>query len=200
MRVLCEIQVCPGCGQEKHLSEFAKHLCKKCHCEKHKAWRRANPERAAEIQRKSRAKHAEKTAATKKAWRIANREAVLRHKRDEYARDHEKIKARVVAWRASHPVEWRAQALKRRALQRDAAGVRYTTAEHIRQRVRLYGGLCYYCGALADSIDHRIPLTRGGSHWPANLMPVCKSCNSRKHNKTEREFKGVIHSHDANRV
>ena len=47
----------------------------------------------------------------------------------------------------------------------------------------MWGGKCAYCGAPATAIDHAIALTRGGTHWPANLRPSCKSCNSSKGKK-----------------
>ena len=43
-----------------------------------------------------------------------------------------------------------------------------------------YVGLCVYCPALATTLDHVIPLSRGGPHTKDNLVPCCKSCNSKK--------------------
>ena len=54
---------------------------------------------------------------------------------------------------------------------------------------REHGSLCHYCGSLDDlTIDHKTPLSRGGTNEIANLVPACRSCNSRKHVKTEREW------------
>lgn len=51
-------------------------------------------------------------------------------------------------------------------------------------RVEFHGWRCLYCAAPLISttltMDHRIPIARGGSNWPANLVPACRSCNSRK--------------------
>lgn len=39
---------------------------------------------------------------------------------------------------------------------------------------------CAYCPALADTVDHVIPLLRGGSNHEGNLAPACRRCNSGK--------------------
>lgn len=50
---------------------------------------------------------------------------------------------------------------------------------------RTYMDRCAYCGQqdAALTIDHVMPLSRGGSHTPDNIVPACASCNSRKHNR-----------------
>lgn len=42
-----------------------------------------------------------------------------------------------------------------------------------------YGRPCS-CGAKAISLDHMIPLSRGGRHALVNFQFLCRSCNSRK--------------------
>jgi 5-methylcytosine-specific restriction endonuclease McrA len=72
-----------------------------------------------------------------------------------------------------------------------ARGRGQASPEQIRARIDYYGGRCWMCGSPeADTLDHVIPLARGGTNWPANLRPACRSCNSRKHarakvNKTD---------------
>jgi 5-methylcytosine-specific restriction endonuclease McrA len=47
--------------------------------------------------------------------------------------------------------------------------------------------ICYYCGtALVGSdatVDHLLPLSRGGTSEEKNLVASCRSCNSKKKNK-----------------
>lgn len=39
---------------------------------------------------------------------------------------------------------------------------------------------CAYCPELATTVDHAVPLVRGGTNYEGNLVPCCRSCNSRK--------------------
>lgn len=56
-----------------------------------------------------------------------------------------------------------------------------------------WGWRCYLCRIELTRetavVEHRIPITRGGSNWLSNLAPACDPCNSRKHNKTEAEYR-----------
>ena len=49
---------------------------------------------------------------------------------------------------------------------------------------RISDGVCYYCrrlvGIRALSMDHIVPLGRGGRSVRGNVVPACKDCNSRK--------------------
>lgn len=45
-------------------------------------------------------------------------------------------------------------------------------------------GICYYCrrqvGARALTMDHLVPLGRGGRSIRGNVVPACRDCNTRK--------------------
>jgi 5-methylcytosine-specific restriction protein A len=49
---------------------------------------------------------------------------------------------------------------------------------------RIARGLCYYCGKRFPpsqlSMDHVVPLIRGGKTTRGNVAAVCKECNSKK--------------------
>lgn len=47
--------------------------------------------------------------------------------------------------------------------------------------------ICQYCGGRAESIDHVIPRSRGGSHIWENVVASCRKCNSKKENKLPEE-------------
>lgn len=50
--------------------------------------------------------------------------------------------------------------------------------------------VCSYCGsAPADTLDHVVPLIRGGTNYEGNLAPACRRCNSSKSGKTVMEWR-----------
>lgn len=64
--------------------------------------------------------------------------------------------------------------------------------EQIEARVAFFGYQCVYCSGPFECVDHRIPLSRGGTNWPSNLVPACLRCNSSKRNRTPQEFKQYL--------
>jgi len=54
----------------------------------------------------------------------------------------------------------------------------------------LYARPCFHCGAIgASTIDHVVPLSRGGNHSIGNLMTLCGPCNASKGNKFLSEWR-----------
>lgn len=56
-------------------------------------------------------------------------------------------------------------------------------------------GLCWWCGnpyGVDWQLDHRIPLTRGGTNWPRNTCITCRSCNNQKLNLLPSEWIGRL--------
>jgi len=60
-------------------------------------------------------------------------------------------------------------------------------------RKKRASGLCHYCGSRfkpADlTMDHLVPLVRGGRSARANLVPCCKPCNNDKKNLLTIEWR-----------
>jgi len=51
------------------------------------------------------------------------------------------------------------------------------------EKLKACGGKCIQCGTKEDiTVDHIIPLSKGGSNHISNLQPLCRSCNSKKYN------------------
>lgn len=64
-----------------------------------------------------------------------------------------------------------------------------TQRDWLRLRRRHRGG-CAYCGSLDQpTMDHIIPLSRGGRHTVGNVLPACLPCNVSKHNRLLAEWR-----------
>ena len=79
-------------------------------------------------------------------------------------------------------------AAHRRAGKRQAKGT--FTKDHVAKMNAAQAGRCWWCGRMLTKyhIDHRIPLSRGGSNGPENLVLACPPCNLRKHAKMPWEM------------
>lgn len=61
---------------------------------------------------------------------------------------------------------------------------------------RLAKGVCYYCGCFflpkELSMDHIVPIARGGRSTKGNVVPACKSCNTAKKNLLPMEWEEYL--------
>jgi 5-methylcytosine-specific restriction enzyme A len=61
-------------------------------------------------------------------------------------------------------------------------------ARHLRQSEwwlrKVHKGVCYYCqrqvGRAHLTMDHVVPISRGGRSNKGNIVPACKECNTKK--------------------
>lgn len=61
-----------------------------------------------------------------------------------------------------------------------APGLSYRSRRALLAKWIRQGRLCQYCDGAADTIDHVVPLVRGGTNFEGNLVPACRRCNSSK--------------------
>lgn len=88
-------------------------------------------------------------------------------------------------WADKYPEKVRERAHRRYARKVGA------TVERIPSEVltAIMAAPCTYCGAPGPgTIDHIVPLKRGGAHAASNLTSACFPCNSSKGTKTVEEF------------
>lgn len=84
--------------------------------------------------------------------------------------------------------------LRRRISNSKRRATKVTTASetidtHIESLLLTPNQKCPYCQEMNKlSIDHIIPLSKGGTHTEDNIELVCLPCNLRKGNKTKEEF------------
>lgn len=65
------------------------------------------------------------------------------------------------------------------------------TASDVRRILSDQRRRCYYCEQRLKlyHVDHFIPLSRGGSNWPDNIVIACETCNYEKRAKMPWEWK-----------
>lgn len=161
---------CTVCKQWRHRAEFARDRSRgdglKAVCRAHGQRIIPGPSRA---ERQSAAGRGEAWCRDCRAWlpAAAVRSGLCRPHINEHAR----IRYRLTEGRG-------------RKGRRDKRGVPIVGAE---TRARLFdvtGGLCGYgCGRVATSLDHVIPVAKGGRTGPGLMVPACTSCNSAKRDR-----------------
>jgi len=146
--------------------------------------REENPEK---VQQEDRAKskryrdaHPEKIAADNQKFRDENPE----YGAQWYARNKETQKVYNAIYNREHPEVQIANSQRRRAAKL-AAPVNDFSAAQWKEMKAAYDNRCVYCGRKMKRLsqDHITPLSKGGSHTASNILPACKSCNSKKNNK-----------------
>jgi 5-methylcytosine-specific restriction protein A len=63
-------------------------------------------------------------------------------------------------------------------------------------RNRIAHGICHYCGGHVPpaelTLDHVVPLIRGGRSTKGNCVPSCKDCNNRKQSLLPTEWEDYL--------
>ena len=99
-----------------------------------------------------------------------NRERLREYGKVYYRRYIKTERGRIVCTKAR---------IKRRALKLQNHSFQYSSKE-LTSHLQHFNNCCAYCGAIATSIDHVIPISKGGADVLGNLLPCCRPCNSSK--------------------
>lgn len=126
-----------------------------------------------------------------KAYRERNADHVKELKRQDYERNIEKRRAAVNRYRQTEQGKLvkKVSNHKRKVRAKENGGS--FTSEEIRTLNRLQKGKCWYCGKSIETeyhIEHRVPLSRGGSNDLSNIVLSCPACNLSKANKLPHEW------------
>ncbi len=150
--------------------------------------------------------------ANNRAWYRRNHAQRLEYRRRYYADHAEELRARhrdrsrrryaanpraaldyYKEWRLRNLARARAYVRVSNHKRRAASAGKHFTFEEWEGLLKKYDGRCAYCGSTAQlEADHRMPLCMGGSNDIDNILPACRSCNRRKHRKTEAEFRAML--------
>lgn len=200
------IKHCPKCDTDKpatteHFHRRAAspdglyHSCKECmknyyiankerYAENGRAYYSANKERKAEQGRDWRERNKEWKAERQRVYRSANSGKWTKYRREYNAKNKERYAEQRRAYEASHPDLRRSIKLRYRATKAAAEGDYGVT--DIKRQYEAQGGRCAYCSTPLSKgyhIDHVVPLSRGGSNKPDNLVATCPTCNISKRDR-----------------
>lgn len=135
-----------------------------------RAWVEAHPERMKELYKKSRSKpeNKKKRQAYNKSWFEANPGRRQQLWQDWYVANQDKLR-------------------ETSTFRRGVYAASDFTFEQWLEIKEEFNHHCAYClrheseegGKL--TMDHVLPISKGGPHTKSNIVPACKSCNSRKH-------------------
>ena len=155
-------------------------------------------------------KRRERNTEAARRYRAANGEARRERDRVRYAANPEAARTRRSGYYAAKPERhrevarnahstvmerdpesFRARVRKRWAQEKGAEGS--CSAAEWQEILDFYGNKCLRCEKLAADCtltqDHVIPVSKGGSHWPENLQPLCRPCNSAKGARNSTDYR-----------
>lgn len=201
-----QYKTCRVCKVKKPIKDFSKvskssdglnsrcRACAKAYYDKNRQKILAQKVIYSQLRREERAKW-------EKVYYEKNKHELLLKKRNYYVANRDKITAKNRAWARNNrqklncyyrkyaldrPDVIRKKRIKRR-LKMMTNGIFFVSKKEIKN---LLSQPCVYCKSCKNiTIDHVIPIARGGRHSVGNLMPLCLSCNASKQDKTFMEFK-----------
>ena len=163
---------CKTCNCESE--RYADGRCKACALRRNAEWAAKNRDLRNATSRKWNAAHREKKLSTAAIYRTKNRT---------------KINSRRKKVRASRPELERIKAAKRRAYKKASPG---KLSKGVLDALLIQqNGLCNACKTPLNGIfhlDHKVPLSRGGSNTDDNVQLLHPACNLRKYTMTHEEF------------
>lgn len=142
--------------------------------ERARVWRKNNKERKRQIQAAYGARNKERLIERAREQR---KDPKHRDYMRTYLREH----------RNKNRAAYRSYGQARRAKQSGVNGI-YAAAEW-EAKLAAFDHRCAYCGCGGQmTVDHDVPLSRGGSNTIDNIVPACRPCNTRKNDMTAVEY------------
>ena len=174
---------CPSCETEQPIENYTIRKngkvvawCRPCSAQKTASYRQRHHDRYLQLKREARRR---------------NPLQVQLESKRRYAKDPEGEKQRYKKYYVSHRAKIVENTRRRRARLLATKTFRITQREWNRLCQR-FDWACAYCGCKTVlTMDHVVPLIRGGSHGIGNILPACQPCNSSKNKKFLVEWRRV---------
>lgn len=181
---------CTHCRKVKSLSEFGadkstndglRYDCKSCRKE---SYDRRRPRLLESSRRRYEAKREAilEGLRLKKEERLAKARDYYRRRTQSDPKYLERLNEKARRWQRQNPIKNAASAHRWRTRIRGNGGS-YTEAEWLALCER-FGNVCLACLKPAKlTVDHIVPVSKGGANSIDNIQPLCRPCNSRKRDR-----------------
>ncbi len=188
-------KICTKCGEWHSVEKFRHRLlsrdgynsiCRLCENENARRWRKNNSDRIAELNRGYYEENREERKIYHRQYRQEHQD-YFREKMQEFREENPSYHREYMReWGRAFPDKVQEKDNKRRALKHNA-GPSFTAKEWNALK-RQYNYTCLRCGRkepeITLTVDHIVPLSQGGKNTIDNIQPLCKPCNSAKHDDT----------------
>ncbi len=147
--------------------------CKSCRKEHNRQYYLDNQEKVSSRNARYKSENREKVSLSNKRYRENNKEVIQGRKRK---------------WDQENRHKNATYSQNRRALEKEAEGS--FTEEEWEDLCEYYNNICLRCGKEGKmTVDHIVPLSKGGTNYIENLQPLCKPCNTSKGNRHETDYR-----------
>ena len=154
--------------------------------------------------------------AYKRAWYLAHRKSQILRAMD-YAKNNpdrhlqnmrryqrsDKAKSVRIHYKRNNPEKIKVLDSRKRVKRRTSliVAVNDLTSEQWNNIKKSHDYKCHYCLLVKPlTMDHVVPISKGGQHTDSNIVPACRSCNSRKWNRDYQDFIKEIRSSELQRI
>jgi 5-methylcytosine-specific restriction endonuclease McrA len=179
-------------GNDRQKTDGRRRSCRECDAAIRRANWQADLSKTHERARLSREKNAEKIKERKRRYQQteAGRQSMLaaskRYAKTDKGRSVKRTHQQRYSQTERGKTNGRMRVSRRRALLLAATGT-FTTQDWQRT-LKAQHNRCFYCNKVftvkrPPTIDHVIPLSKGGTHSPENIVAACRPCNSAKWNR-----------------
>jgi 5-methylcytosine-specific restriction endonuclease McrA len=185
----------------RHSEGYLRRQCRSCRNKLVREYFVRKPEKRAQYWQKTSTRDGfvERRKTYSAEYYEGHKEELRERARKRYADNREQCLATRLEWGRNHREYVSATRRNRWAQQKESTGTH--TAEDIEAQYRRQRGKCYWRNVNDDCsvslkggyhVDHVVPLSKGGSNGPENLVLACPTCNLQKHAKHPMDWAGVL--------
>jgi 5-methylcytosine-specific restriction endonuclease McrA len=188
-------KICTKCKEWRPVTRYIKRIisrdgydsiCNECRNAASRQWRANNKDRVAELNRQFYETNRAERLEYHRQYRQENKSRIkqlmnkFRRERPDYHRNYMR------QWAQANPAKIQAYDHARRAFKMGLSDT--FSAEEWKDLKARYNYTCLRCGRQEPEIkltaDHVVPISKGGAGTINNIQPLCKPCNSAKHDDT----------------